>query len=257
MKLQDLLTELRENILHDRSDQVSGETDRLWSDATLVRYINEAQRRFARVGMVLRDASTPEVTKVTLVDGQAEYTLHDSVLAVMSVRYETEELDLTRLDHSTIAEGRQRAYGTAMYDANQVRLLPPGKPLGFTTDEQVAEDEETRRSAVHLRVYPAPTAEYDGSVLRLRVMRLPLEDLSAARPNAEPEIPSMHHVEMLDWAAYLALRIVDHDAGNPARAHEFRAMFEKSVAMARKEALRKMFAPTVWGFGRNGFSWEP
>jgi hypothetical protein len=257
MIVSDLLAELRENILHDRSDRTAGTTDLLWSDATLIRYMNEAQRRFARIGLVLRDATTPEVTTVTLVEGQDTYTLHDSVLAVMSVRYSDEELDLTRLDHSTIAGGRQRPVGNAMYDNAQVRLLPPGKPLGYTTDDQVAEDDGGKRSAVHLRVYPTPTADYDALDLRLRVVRLPLDDLTTNLLCVEPEIPSMHHVEMLDWAAYLALRIVDHDAGNPARAHEFRAMFEKSVAMARKEAMRKMFAPTVWSFGRNGFSWEP
>jgi hypothetical protein len=48
MELSDLLDELRNNILYDRSDSVSGDPDQLWSDATLVRYINEAQRRFAK-----------------------------------------------------------------------------------------------------------------------------------------------------------------------------------------------------------------
>ena len=48
MNLGDLLEELRENILHDRSDRIAGDTDQLWSDRTLVRYINEAERKMAR-----------------------------------------------------------------------------------------------------------------------------------------------------------------------------------------------------------------
>ena len=61
---------------------------------------------------------------------------------------------------------------------------------------------------------------------------------------------------MLDWAAYLALRIVDVDAGMPSRANEFRASFEDHVKNARNSAMRKLFAPLQWGFGRNGFTWE-
>lgn len=254
MKLEDLLTELRENILHDRSDQVTGQSDRLWSDETLVRYIDEAQKRFARLGLVLRDASTPEVTEVTLVAGQAEYTLHDSVLGVLSARYSTDEVDLTRLDHPAIGGQHRPEYG--LFDPNGARLLPPGKPVAYTTDEQVALDSDDRRSAVHLRLYPAPTAEYADLVIKMRVVRMPLESLTTSHLHAQPEVPEAHHMELLDYAAYLALRIADHELGNPARAHEFRAMFEKHVTLARRDAMRKMFAPTGWGFGRNGFAWE-
>jgi hypothetical protein len=60
---------------------------------------------------------------------------------------------------------------------------------------------------------------------------------------------------MLDWAAYLALRIVDHDLGDPARAQEFKASFEDAAHKARLLALRKMFTPLQHGFGRGGWSW--
>ena len=60
---------------------------------------------------------------------------------------------------------------------------------------------------------------------------------------------------MLTWAAYLALRIVDHDIGDPERAQEFKAQFEAHIAEIQKEAKRKMFTPNSWGFGRNGFSY--
>ena len=242
------------NSARKSSQRISGQSDRLWSDETLIRYIDEAQKRFARMGLVLRDATTPEVTQVTLVEGQSEYTLHDSVLGVLSVRYSTDEIDLTRLGHTDI--GSAPRPDDPWYDPYGYRLLPPGKPIAYTTDDQIAEDSGTHRSAVHLRVYPTPTADYAGLVLKMRVVRLPLETLSSRLLNAVPEVPEMHHLELLDYAAYLALRIADHELGNPARAHEFRAMFEKHVAQARRDALRKMHAPLGWGFGRNGFAWE-
>jgi hypothetical protein len=74
MKLGDLLSELRLNILNDRSDRIDGDSDYLWTDETLVRYINEAQRRFACRSLVIRDATTPEVVDVVLETGVTEYS---------------------------------------------------------------------------------------------------------------------------------------------------------------------------------------
>ena len=76
MNLGELLNELRVNILNDRSDRISGSSDYLWTDETLINYINVAQRRFARRSLCLRDSKTAEVCQITLVAGQAEYTLH-------------------------------------------------------------------------------------------------------------------------------------------------------------------------------------
>ena len=54
----------------------------------------------------------------------------------------------------------------------------------------------------------------------------------------------------------LALRIVDVDGGMPALGDKFKATFEENVTLARNAALRKIFTPLQFGFGRNGFSWE-
>ena len=42
----------------------------------------------------------------------------------------------------------------------------------------------------------------------------------------------------------------------PARADKFAARFDKAVANAKREAMRKMFTPLQWGFGGNGWTWE-
>ena len=96
MNLTELLQELRENILYDRSDRVAGADPFLWSDATLVRYINEAQRRFARQSLIIRDGSNNEATLVTLRDGVTEYALHPSVMGVLSARFAGDTADLAR-----------------------------------------------------------------------------------------------------------------------------------------------------------------
>lgn len=250
MNLRDLLSELRENILHDRSDRVEGSSDFLWSDQSLIRYINEAQRRFARRGLILRDG-TSEATRVTLKTGVIDYMLHPSVLAVMSARITGETSDLARTGHAAL--GTLTRPDTAFFDTNQIGMQQPGKPLAFTTDEQLGPDDNDSASVVSLRVFPAPSADFDGKIVQLRIVRLPLENMLGMAQ--VPEIPEDHHLEMLDWAAYLALRIVDHDAGNAPRANEFRASFEDHVKNARQSAMRKLFAPTPWGFGKSGWSW--
>lgn len=253
MDLNELLAELRENILHDRSDRTAGDSDLMWSDATLVRYINEAQRRFARQGLVIRDGSTPEVTRVTLREGQEFYPLHKSVLSVMSARIAGDNVDLTRAGHAGL--DARRAPDDFYFSPSQMSNQA-GKPLAFSTDEYLSADfDNDSMSATTLRVYPKPSADYEGTVVNLRVVRMPINTLSLTGC-VTPEVPEDSHLDMLDWAAYLALRIVDADAGDPARAGEFRQSFEIHAREARQVAMRKLFAPTKWGFGTSGFSWE-
>lgn len=254
MNLADLLAELREGILNDRTDRTSGTSDYLWSDDRLVRYINEAHRRFATQGLVIRDATTAEVCNVTLVLGQTEYPLHEAIIAVVSARLSTSSADLTRVGHALFAMSRPST--DQWYDTSTYTSLPPGSPVAYSTDEGVSDYASDSVSQVLLRVYPAPDAAAAGKVVKLRVVRKPLEDFRTTSPGAVPEIPVDHHLEMLDWAAYLALRIVDDDAGSPKRAQEFASSFQVHVTNARKLAMKKMFAPQPWGFGRGGFSWE-
>lgn len=254
MNLGDLLEELRFNILNDRSDRVDGTSDYLWTDETLVRYINEAQRRFAVHGLVIRDSTTAEVCEVTLVEGQTTYPLHEAVLAVVSAKHEDDQADLRRVGHAVL--GAYRPPSEMWVDPTNYSALPPGRTIAYSTDESVSPDDGDAMGKVLLRVYPEPSADEDGDIIQLRVVRKPIDPLAAGNLGATLEIPEEHQLELLDWAAYLALRIVDDDAGNPKRANEFRASFEDHVRRARVTAMRKMFAPTPWGFGRNGFAWE-
>ena len=253
MRLQELLDELRDNILNDRSDSVDGDPDELWSDTTLVRYINEAQRRFAKRAFVIRDATTAEVVNVTLEEDVSEYTLHPSILSVLSAKVDGAARDLARVGHCVLGDFVNAT--AEIYNAAQLGAVNPGAPLAYTTDEALGEDDEGTSAAVSLRMYPVPDAAADDTLIKLRVVRMPLDALTANNLSAVPEIPTDHHLEMLDWAAYLALRIVDQDAGNTRRAADFAASFEQHVKDARTLVLRKLRAPTPWGFGGGGFRW--
>lgn len=254
MQLSDLLDELREGILHDTSDQIAGVSDKLWSDARLVRYIDEAQKRWSRLSFTLRDGKTPEVCEVILRTGVSNYDLHPSVLGVLSVRMDGDKADLPRAGHSQF-----NAYtmpDTYFFDPSALSAIPDGKPVAFSTDDYIVVDDDGEPNQISLRVYPAPSSTYNLVKLRLRVVRLPLNPLTTANLNAHPEVPSIHHMDMLDWAAYLALRKVDVDVLNPQIAATFKKTFEDNVKIAKRDLMRKVFTPAQWAFGRNGFSWE-
>jgi hypothetical protein len=269
-KLGALLKELRKGRLHDVSDQVSGaSTDYLWDDDQLVRYINEAARKFARESLCIRDY-TSTITRVTTVDSQEFYPLDPSIVAVISARQlggvsVVQPTVTNPPDFQDLVKAGHDGFDTyhtpdlMLFDVNQLENLPPGKPRAFATDEGVVADANGSFGAMSLRLYPICAAPYDGNVVQLRVCREPIDDLTIKNLNAYPEIPAANHLDILDHAAYLALSNVDTDvAGANAveRAENFEKKFLANVDKARRIALRKFFTPLQWGFGNNGWTWE-
>ena len=257
MRLGELLEELRDNILRDRSHQVAGAEDYLWSDKTLVRYIDQAHKRFARLTQCIRDNLTPQVTQFTTVAYQHLYPLDPSVIGVLSVHMHGDKADLARAGHSDL--DTYHTPDTYFFDPGQLSNLPPGKPLAFTTDEGIAQDNEGTYSATLLRLYPIVSPTYAGIEGRLRVTRLPLYTLDHRQLDMVPEVPEDWHLNMLDWAAYLALRQPDLDiAGGDAlmRSDKFAKSFQAHVDDCKETFKRKQFTPLQWSFGRNGYSYE-
>ena len=253
MTVQELLDELNKNVLRDRSGLVSGPADSLWDDSSLVQYLSDAQRLLASRALVLHDSTTPSVVEVNLSTGTVQYRLHSSIIAVLSAKYGDDTRDMHRTGHSALSSFT--VPDTRFFDPNTLDALPPGKPLAWASDEQI-DTKAGVSGSVSFRVYPAPTAEYASTPIRLRTIRKPLKPLSLDNLDATPEIPEDYHYALLDWAAYRALRNIDSDAGNFSTADKFRQTFDEMVAQARKDVLRKLFAPTSWAFGRSGFVWE-
>lgn len=71
MKTSELLEHIAKHMLDDRAELLEGESDRLFPDDVVIRYMNEAQRRLARVGLVIEDRLTPEVTTIPLKLGSS------------------------------------------------------------------------------------------------------------------------------------------------------------------------------------------
>lgn len=251
MTLDDQLQELRNNILRDRSDLIAGDTDSLWSDETLLSYIKDAERRFARRALILRDSTTPEATQIKLKTGVATYPAHSSVIAVLSARYDTNQYDLTRSGHALIGQSAPPEF--LEFDPSVPYTVAPGSPVAYYTDETLV---FARQGGITVSVYPAPSAVEDGKILHLRTLRVPMVGYTMDDLARESELPEDYQLDVLEWAAYRAQRGWDGDAGAPVSADAHKAAFEESVTKAIQEVKRKMFANTGLRYGGNGFSWS-
>ncbi len=252
MILSDALSELRQNILRDFSDQIAGTSDNLWSDSTLLRYIKDGERRFARQALCLRDSTTPAVAQIKLKVGVTTYPLNIAVIAVLSARYNIDTFDIQRSGHALVSQFTPPEFLT--YDPSTGFNAQPGRPIAFYTDETLVYAGAGR---VTLSVYPVPSATEDGTILYLRTIRNPLTVYSLDNLNADSEIPEDYQLDCLEWAAYRALRHFDADAGASAPADHHKAAFDEAVLNARKELKRTMFANSTFRYGTNGWNYTP
>jgi hypothetical protein len=246
----DKLSELRFNILRDRSDIIAGDTDSLWSDETLLRYIKLGERRFARQVMCLRDSTTAQVTQVKLKNGVQDYPLHASVFAVLSARYDTDTFDIQRSGHGILKQAISPDF--LSFDPSIQYNNPPGRPIAYNTDETLVYAGAGR---VTLSIFPLPTLDQDGKFLYLRVLRVPLTLYDTDHLADESEIPEDYELDPLQWAAYLAVSTHDGDADSPPDADKHKKAFEESVTNAVRETKRKLFSNMNFRFGMSGFAW--
>jgi hypothetical protein len=252
VKIGEKLNELRTNVLRDTSDLIAGASDHLWSDETLLRYIKQGERRFARQVMCIRDSTTAQITQVRLKTGVKSYPLHASVFSVLSATYDTDTFDLIRSGHGVLAQ--QTIPEFLYFDPSSQYTVSPGRPTAYYTDETLVYATSGR---VTFSIFPAPAADQDGKVVSLRVLRTPISTYSIDKMDQEEsEIPEDYELDPLRWAAYLATSTHDGDAGSSTAAAKHKTAFEECVANAVRETKRKIFANMGFRFGLNGFNWE-
>lgn len=227
MKAKELLDELRANILRDTHTgvNVSPGAD-LWTDAALMRYVNEGYTRFARRTLALRDNSTPDVTQITLQAGVATYPLDRRVIEVY--HGEVNGIELVSSSHPST---RGWPAAIALQPARNA-VVASGTPRLFVVDE-------ANRT---IRFVPTPSAEFDSAVVQLAVARLPMEPLSLATNNT-PEMDEDYHLDILEWAAWRALRNHDVDAENMAKASAHKTQFNTAIDEYKKAMKRQLRRP--------------
>lgn len=193
MRVSQILEEIREDYLDDTVEPYR------WKDTTLRRWLNRAQEEACMRQRLLVDDTTAEVCQVTLVDGQASYTLDSRIVLVERVT-----LDGNPLTKKTVGQ--------------LDRLVP-----GWQTE--TGEISKYLQNDLTITLIPTPTASDDGKTLDLRVWRLPL--ISNMSTGHSPEIPTQHHKDLMWYVVAEAYARPDEDTQNTQRSEIYMAKFDR------------------------------
>jgi len=249
MILRELLAELRHTILRDFSSAVDASPSEgaNFDDNTLVRYIREAELRFATKTRCLRDSTTPAVCQITLVAGQAEYALDSRVMTVHYARYDG-RINLGPIGYTNEFTPR----GDLAPSAPTAYASTQGEPRFFYTDSGTGK----------IGFYPAPSTQDAGKIVTLTVTRKPLVPLSTQNLDQSPEIPEEYHLDLLGWAAWKLMSTDDTEYnGDPnsisvimARQNMFKKQFNDAVDECKTQVRRLTQRPVA--FATPGANWS-
>lgn len=239
MKTSELLEHITGAMLDDRTEMISGENDELFKTPTVLRYLNEAQRKLCRDAWVLEDLTTPVVTEITLEVGKINYPLHKSILHVKAARLSDSDMDLTRVgyDDNRIHPG---FVDSDHWDINVSVQDPAGRPQLYSVD----------MGTRILRLRHSPDADSALLKLHLSVVRMPLKELADDKPDEEPEVPEEHHLELCSFAAGSCLaNTADIDASLRTLGRTWVSEFNERCEVAKRDRERRQQSAPQWRFG--------
>jgi len=98
--------------------------------------------------------------------------------------------------------------------------------------------------AEEFQFYPIP--DHDGW-LRLYVYRRPLEEIT--KSSTQFEIPSHHHLNLLNWVKYKAYMKQDVESFDLSKASDFRLAFTDWIVGARKEKAAREDRKRIVSYG--------
>lgn len=240
MLLSDILEYIGSVFLDDRTDLVDGDADSLWSDETIVKYLNEGQRILCRRAWVIIETGVAPAGIITLQTGITLYKLHKSVLRVFDATPSTQAAPLGRTTDLALRDPYPA--GLDAFDRGEAAALDSttdtGAPIGIATDAG------TRR----VRVYPTPTSTQNGVQMSLKIARMPITFLTLDDTSAEPEVPEEMHMALCDYAAGRCLALPDVDFDTKKEGRDILASFYQQVREFRQDRQRAEHATGRWAF---------
>lgn len=247
MNLAELLEYCAKDFLDDRQVLVDGDNDDLWSDAYLVRVLNEAQRILCRRSWVIIETGVAPAGQVVLATGKVVYPLHKSVLRVFDAVPSTQTALLGRTGDAYLRDTSVGAHYP--YDAFSAwEVGEYAARAGTTTDSgaptAIASDAGTRA----IRIYPPPAAAQNGVVVSLKIARLPITYLTTDDMEASPEVPEDYHMAIAEFAAGKALTLPNVDADQKVEGRRLLEAFAVVVKEARQERQRAEMHANRWAF---------
>ena len=183
----------------------------LWDDTFVLGKLNEAEREASDRARLLFDDSTAAVVDIAVTAGTAVYATSPLIIDVERAfwvvdgessplhLYDRHELDRLRDDWRTESD----------------------TPTGLVWD------------GVNVTLNRLPLV--DGTI-HLEVYRLPAASFTTS---TSPEIPAVHHSELVSWALFRAFSIPDADGANPELAALYYGWFERYFGRKPGANLRR------------------
>jgi hypothetical protein len=241
VNLAELLEHTAKDYLDDRVDLLDGEQDNLWSDALIVRYLNEAQRILARRAWCIIDTGVAPSGVIVLVTDKVLYPLHKSVLRVYDATPTTQSAPLGRTEDVYLRDPSPPGFDA--FDVGRA-----ASAAGLTSASGVTIALATDAGARALRVYPPPAAAQNGTRVELKVARLPTTWLTLEDMEASPEVPEDFHFSMCTYAAGKCLTQPNVDGQMKTDGRLLLAEFDAAVKEARQDRQRAEWNGGRWGF---------
>jgi hypothetical protein len=196
------------------------ETRYLFSDADVVRHLNEGQVEACFRKRLLVD-STSSFTQVAISSGTSVYPLDNRIIFIRRVKLTSSTIPLGAADHRDMDKS---LHGWDTQTGAVERYITGLDPIAYPKK---------------LRLYRIPTVS---GTAGLTVVREPLVAMSA--DGDSPEIPEYYHEKLLHWPLYRGYMNRDADIYNPEHAKDHLAKFEavfgtREAAEAEELLLQK------------------
>jgi hypothetical protein len=185
---------------HFREEVFDEEAPHLWSDALVLRYLNDAQLQFCRDTEGLEATDT-----LTLPAGQARVTLDPRILKVRAARLGSRTLQMLSPEH---VAGWSGSVGTP-----SVLIV---------------------RSRTDIEPWPTPVED---TAVELDVFRLPITTIESMGDDLEVE--DMHERGLLMFMMHRAYARPDPETMDRTKSEFFRNEFSLYTAAARREQARR------------------
>lgn len=207
-----------------RDDVDDNAVPRLWSDATIAAYADDAQKMFCRLTNGISD-STSDLCSIDIEVGEAWADLDKRILKVRRAQRTSDARPVTVLNVEDL-------------DSAGVRLDATQGPV----DAVILGMDENK-----VRWHKVPAK---ADVLTLTVYRLPLRTISVTK--APLEIAEQHHLHLLLWMKSLAYNKQDSDVYDPRAAEKNEAKFRAYCAAVKAEQDRARSKVRIVQYGGVG-----
>lgn len=198
------LDQLRADCREELDDEVG---PYLYSDEVLDKHLNEAVAEAAIRARLLLDSRTPAITQITLVPGQAVYTLHPDVVIVRRLWLAS---DPSRPLNRTNSDQLDRFHPQWRTERGTPRFM-----VRDTSQRQIV-------------LSPVPEV---ADTLQMVLWRTPTDEEVMADGADEPVIEPMYHAQLYHWACYRAFMKKDSERNDPKAAADHLALFEQAFGL--------------------------